>query len=137
MNETNGEVWYLRTWGTFHLVVGIIFSVIFILGAIVINDYTFLLYLILSAGLIYMGINRLKKPYIEYSAQHITVRGVFGEIAKNYIIQKSDIIHVKNNSVFLNSKKMKFNHWFTNPHQYAKMIRLFSVENFPADELQD
>ena len=78
------EVWYLRAWGTFHIVTGIIFSVIFILGALVVKDYSFLAYLILSGGLIFTGYQRLTKPYIILFKNRIEVRGLFGEITKKY-----------------------------------------------------
>ncbi|MBI3136531.1 MAG: hypothetical protein HYZ14_17785 [Bacteroidetes bacterium] len=131
------EVWYLRIWGTFHVVVGAVFSVIFMLGAVVLNDYSFLLYLLFSGLLLYMGLVRLRKPYLVYSPNKIEVRGTYGEIYKTYTWEKADEVSVKDNRIFLNGKKLRFNAWFTNKHQYNRMIRFFSGEILVADELQD
>jgi len=131
------EVWYLRAWGTFHVITGIIFSIIFILGAVVIKDYSFLAYLFLSGGLIFIGFQRLTKPYIIVFNRHIEVRGLFGEIAKKYEWEDKKELSIKSGRIYLGSKKMQFNKWFTNQHQYEKLLRYCSNTASTADELQD
>lgn len=129
------EVWYLRIWGTFHLVVGSVFSLVFIVGAAFVEDYSFLLYLLFSGLLIYMGLVRLRKPYLVYSANQIRVRGTYGENYKIYTWNKPEEIEVKNGRVFLNGNKLRFNSWFTNRHQYNRMLAFFNGKFVLENEL--
>lgn len=131
------EVWYLRVWGTFHIVTGIIFSVIFILGALVVKDYSFLAYLILSGGLIFTGYQRLSKPYLILYKNSIEVRGLFGEISKKYEWTNKKELSAISGRIYLRRSKMHFNNWFTNKHQYEKLLRYCSDTTSLADELQD
>ncbi|MBK8927725.1 MAG: hypothetical protein IPM74_17935 [Crocinitomicaceae bacterium] len=134
--EPEIEVWYMKAFATFHILTGVLFSVIFILGALILKDFFYFLYLILSIGIVVMGINRLRKPYICCFKNEITVTGLFGEISKTYKWEQKNEICISGNRVFVQGKKLKFNSWFTNVHQYQKMLRYLSGENMPADELQ-
>jgi hypothetical protein len=131
------EVWYLRIWGTFHVVMGAVFSTIFTVGAAFLEDYSLLLYLLFSGSLIYMGLVRLRKPYLVYSETEIQVRGMYGEIYKTYTWKKSEEIEVKDKRIFLHGKKLRFNAWFTNRHQYKRMLLFFSGEKDFENELKD
>ena len=131
------EVWYLRAWGAFHVVTGIIFSVIFILGAVVVKDYSFLAYLILSGGLIFTGYQRLSKPYLILYKNNLEVRGLFGEISKKDEWTTMNELTVRSGRIYLRKSKMHFNSWFTNKYQYEKLLRYCSDKTSLADELQD
>ena len=135
--EPEIEVWYIKAFASFHILIGTLFSAIFILGALILKDYFYFLYLILSLGIIVMGINRLQKPYIRCYKNEIYVTGLFGEISKSYTWDRKNEISVSKNRVFIQGEKLKFNSWFTNTHQYQKMLRYLSGENMPADELQN
>lgn len=131
------EVWYLKSWGAFHVVTGLIFSVIFALGAVMLDEITYFLYLIPSAGIVYMGWVKLRHPYISYTKNQLIVRGTFGDIYKKYIFSDNDRLLTQNNRILLNGEKLKFNRWFTNQHQYKAMLAYFSGDLSPASELQD
>jgi hypothetical protein len=130
-------LWYVRLWPVIYMATGILVSLIFGFGALILEDYINLLYMLLGAVLNVMGYNRLTKPYLEYSENFIRVRGGFGGILYTYSISKEDHVVVKNKRVFLNDEKLRFNHWFTRPHEYDKLLRFFSGSQMPADELQD
>lgn len=129
-------VWYLSAWGAFHILTGIIFSVIFVLGAVVLKDFTFLAYLFLSFGLIFLGIIRLKKPYLICSDFKITVIGMFGQAIHQYTWTDKKELQIRGNRFYLNNQKLKFNNWFTNQNQYQNMIRFYSGSELLSDELQ-
>jgi len=131
------EVWYLRIWGTFHLVVGFVFSLVFIVGALFLKDYSLFLYLLFSGLLIYMGLIRLRKPYLTYNTNKILMYGMFGEISKTYTWNTANDLVVKDKRIFLTGKKLPFNAWFTNRHQYERMLEFFSGEKALEDELQE
>lgn len=131
------EIWFKRTWCTVHIVLGILFSIIFVLGAISLKEYSYFFYLILSGGLIYFGWNRLRKPYVTYTENSIFVYGFLGDIIYRYqFVHRSEII-VKEKKFFLKSTKLKINSWFVNSAQWENMIRYFSNEISKAEELQD
>lgn len=132
----NIEVWYLNAWGGLHVLTGLIFSVIFILGAVVLKDYTYLIYLFLSFGLVFFGIVRLRKPYLICSDFKITVIGLFGKATRQYIWTDKKELQIKGNRFYLNNQKLKFNNWFTNQNQYQNMIRFYSGSDLLGDELQ-
>lgn len=131
------EVWYKKNWGRFHIAVGILFSIIFVLGALALKDYSYMTYLLLSAGIIYIGYVRLKKPYLICTKDEIRVTGVFGEIVRKYHYQNFKEITIKENRFFKEGKKLKFNAWFTNEHQWENLKRHFNEEPLLVSELQD
>lgn len=131
------EVWYKKNWGRFHIAIGILFSIIFLLGAFALKDYYYLTYLILSAGIIYMGYVRLKKPYLICTKDEICVTGIFGELARKYHYQKFKEITINENRFFKDGQKLKFNAWFTNEHHWENLKRLFKEEPLLVSELQD
>ena len=137
------ELWYQRIWGTVNIALGIIFSVIFILGAVVLNDPSLLFYLILTGGNIYFGWVRIKQPCVicdeavQGSAGAIRVYGIFGQLLVTYTYSHRSEIMVKENRLYQNGKKLKFNSWFTNLHQWEKIKRYYTDGLLPADDLQE
>ena len=141
------ELYYHRTWGIINISFGIIFSVIFIVGALYLNDNSFFYYLILTGGNIILGMIRLKKPYVvcteirnddeTISAGEIKVFNSFGMVQYSYTYKSPTEITVVKNRLCQNGTKLKFNSWFTNKHQWDKIIRYYTDGKLPADDLQD
>lgn len=131
------EVWYYRAWGALHVLLGILFSIIFIIGAVILNNPSHLAYLILSCGIIYMGFVRIRRPYLICSDKKICVTGLFGSIAHEYVWNDEKDLVVKRNRLYLKNEKLKFNYWFTNQNQYQNMIRFYTKSASLSDELQD
>lgn len=134
-NDPVFEVWYQRIWGTLHIALGCVFSAIFILGALVLEDLSTLLYLVLSGLLIYKGVVRLRKPYLIYTRTKIVVYGAFGELFRTYEWEHPDDLMVRAARFYLRGKKLQFNAWFTNRHQYKHMLDYFSEDSSAGDEL--
>lgn len=142
MSDTNShtailEVWYYRSWGAMHILLGILFSVIFVIGALILDNLFHLAYLILSFGIIYMGYVRIRKPYLICYDKKICVTGMFGAISHDYAWEDEKDLVIKGNRLYLKSKKLKFNYWFTNQNQYQNMIRFYKKSASLSDELQD
>lgn len=141
------ELYYHRTWGIINISLGIIFSLIFIIGAIFLNDNSFFYYLILTGGNIILGIIRLKKPYVlcseirnendEITSGEIKVLNSFGQVQYRYEYKSTSEITVVGNRLCQNGTKLKFNSWFINKHQWNKIIRYYTDGKLPADDLQD
>ncbi|MBK8927562.1 MAG: hypothetical protein IPM74_17090 [Crocinitomicaceae bacterium] len=133
--EPEIEVWYMKAFATFHILTGVLVSVIFILGALILKDYFYFLYLILSIGIVVMGINRLRKPYICCFKNEITVTGLFGEISKTYKWEQKNEICITG-IAFLCKEKTEIQQLVYQCAPVPKMLRYLSGENMPADELQ-
>lgn len=141
------ELYYHRTWGIINISLGIIFSVIFIVGALFLNDHSFFYYLILTGGNIILGMIRLKKPYVvcteirnddeTISKGEIKVFNSFGIVQYTYTYSSPKEITVVKNRLCQNGTKLKFNSWFTNKHQWNKIISYYKEGKLPADDLQD
>lgn len=137
LNNSTHEVWYVSAWGLFHVITGIVFSLIFLIGALLLEDLKLLAYIICSAGLVYMGFVRLKKPYIRYSASKIELTGTFGEQLRSYEIKPGDETVVKHNRIYLNGSLLRFNNWFVKKAQYNKMLRFYNPDAASKDDVLD
>jgi len=131
------KIYYKQIWGSLYLILGIIFSVLFILGFLVLHDFYILTYLILSIGLIVMGFFRLKTPYLICNKNEILVFGLIGNVLYRYSFLNDTEISINKNRFYLNGKKMKFNVWFTNKHHWKQLYQRFSNEVKIEDELVD
>lgn len=140
------ELWYHRTWGTLHITLGILFGLIFVIGAVVLRDPFLAVYFLAAPGLIVMGWMRLKKPYVVFTERfpgsndvkgEIRVNGLFGGVQQTYTYREPSEIVAKNNRLYQNGRKLRFNSWFINRHQWKKMYRYYGEDLSPADELQD
>lgn len=131
------EVWYYRSWGAMHILLGILCSIIFVMGALILHNQSHLTYLLLSFGIIYMGYVRIRKPYLRCFDKKITVTGLLGNTSYEYIWEYDKDLVIKGNRLYLNNKKLKFNYWFTNQNQYQNMIRFYTKSKSLIDELQD
>ncbi len=137
LNNTRLEVWYYRSWGALHIVLGILFSIVFIVGALLLDDLSHLVYLILSFGIVFMGFVRIRKPYLVCFDKKICVTGMFGTTAYEYFWEDEKDLSIKGGRLYLKNKKLKFNYWFTNQNQYQNMIRFYKRSASLSDELQD
>ncbi len=131
------EVWYYRSWGAMHMLLGILFSIIFVMGALILDNLLHLAYLLLSFGMIYMGVVRIRKPYLTCFDKKISVTGPFGNISYEYVWDDEKDLVIKGNRLYLKNKKLKFNIWFTNQNQYQNMIPFYKKSASLSDELQD
>jgi len=61
----------------------------------------------------------------------------FGQESHQYSYQSSSEITVIGNRLCQNGKKLKFNSWFTNKHQWGKIIHYYKDGKLPVDDLQD
>lgn len=137
MNAPILEVWYYRSWGAMHILLGILFSIVFVMGAFILDNLSYLAYLLLSFGIIYMGFVRIRKPYLTCADKKISVTGPLGNTSYEYAWEDEKDLIIKGNRLYLKNKKLKFNYWFTNQNQYQNMIRFYKRSASLSDELQD
>jgi hypothetical protein len=137
------ELWYHRIWGNLNIAVSILFSLIFILGALILNDLKFLLYLVFTAVNGYIGYMRLTVPYAVCTEEtlgkngEIKVYNSYGKVQHTYRYQSRDEITVHGNRLYQGNKKLRFNSWFTKKHEWEKIVQYYSTGTLPADELQE
>lgn len=115
---------YQRQYPALFLLAGIFCSVVFLVGAFFLEDYSILFYLILSSGLIYIGWWRFNHPYLKCYHNRIEVSGLFGENFKVYSFTKKDLV-LRGKRIWLKNEKLKFNHWFVRRDDYKKMIDFY------------
>lgn len=127
---------YQSIWGRLYILLGILFSLLFIIGSFILGDLLVLTNLAASILILVIGKNILKNPYVTYTNKEITVYGLLGNKRKQYIIKKSDTIKTQNQSIYLNDKKLKLNHWFIDKGDWKRFLSSFTVDNF-MDELLD
>lgn len=137
ISREEGHVYYLYAYCSIPILIGVITSIIFSIGAIVLDEPTYWCYLILSVGLIIMGYMRLKKPYIVYSKNAIHVNGIFGIPFIKYEIQNKSQLKFSRNRLYYQGEKLKFNAWFVNRHQYKAMLNYFINDPDFANQLHD
>jgi hypothetical protein len=137
------ELWYQRIWGNLNIAVSILFSIIFILGAVILNDAKFLLYLIFTAVNGYIGYKRLTVPYVVCTEEtpgkngEIIVYNSYGALQYTYRYQSRDEITVQGNRLYQGNKKLRFNSWFTKNHEWEKIVQYYATGTLPVNELQE
>jgi hypothetical protein len=132
-----GEVKYLSAWSNLYIVFGFLFSIIFIFGAIYLQDPELYLYTIAPLGLIFIGFQLKKHPYMTYDSTNITVYGLLGNIRKQYNFHlKSDVTY-KGNRFFVGERKVQANSWFVSVHDWRRAIEFFTDGKELMEELQD
>ncbi len=99
------------------------------------NDLSYLLYLILTAGIIYQGYIRNTRPYLKYTHGQIEVFGNFGEKSRSYTWSQSDELKIKQGRLYLNGKKLRFNDWFVSAADYKRMLEFYGSPSGDAELL--
>ena len=131
------EIKYQALWGRLYFAFGIIFGLIFILGAIILDDYSILFNLLLCVMMFIIGKAMTKKPYAVYNSKEIIQYSFFGNIRKHYSFNKPDEIEIRNNHFYLNNKKLKMNNWFVDKRDWERAKQFYSGESDLLDELID
>ncbi len=119
------KIMYQASWGKLYLILGVLFGLLFILGALILKDYTVLFNLIASLVVIYFGYGMLKKPYLIYSTSEIIVYSTFGTVRHTYPILESDNLIFDNERVYLNGKKLKINSWMLEKKEWRRFHQFY------------
>lgn len=133
------KVYYKSIYGRIYAILGVIFTLVFLLGTFVLNDLAILVYVIFSGFMIYLGIRMQKQPYAEYNKKELKLYSLWGGFRKRIEYQNPTEIQVKNNQLYYKGKKIRLNDWFVNEEQWQRMMRYYSEvgENELMDELKE
>lgn len=131
------QINYQTSWARLYLLCGVLFGVLFVVGAIILRDW-FILFNILAAILI-MGIGwgMLRYPYATYTSNEIKVFGFFGTERKHYTFDSKAAIDVSNHRLYLNGKRLQINRWLVDKADYKRMEAFFDREKAFMNELTD
>lgn len=136
MSKETNTLHYRPLVGRLYVTAGILFTCIFIIGWIVLDEWLNLFYAICSLAVIYIGIQINRHPYAEYSAKAITLNNFWGSSREQHEFDSINAIEVTQQHVFLNGKKLKMNAWFLQKGDWMRMKRFYS-DAAELDELQE
>lgn len=131
-------VCYRPVYGRVLILLGVVFSAIFILGFIIADMVEALFYNILSAAMIIVGFGILKGPYIIYDDSQLILYAYGLKERERINYKNKTAIEVKNNRLYYQGKKVKINEWFIKKADWERLIRFYSgKETDLLDELKD
>jgi hypothetical protein len=116
---------YKSIYGRFLIVIGIVFTAIFILGFIADIDNS-IYYTLLGGIIILGGYGMLKGHYAIYDEQSISTFNFGFSKRTTYEFKDKSEIQVKNNLLYCNGKKLKMNSWFISKSDWSRMLKFYS-----------
>jgi len=132
------KIKYQAIWSSLYILLGVLFGLLFIFGALLLEDLTVLFNSLAAIIVIYIGYKMRKQPYAEYNAQEIKLYSYLGTIRKRYTFQSPSAITIKSNRLYLNNEKLKINAWMVDKKDWQRMLDFYSDTNdVMLDELQD
>lgn len=131
------KVHYLSIYSGLYITLGFVFIVIFILGAVILQEFEMYLYIAAGLFLVVMGFSMRKTPYLLYDEQHIIVYGLFGQVRKEYSFEDKSEVYVRNKLFYLKDKKISANHWMVSKHDWRRAMEFFGEGSKLINELQD
>ncbi|MFT4601462.1 MAG: hypothetical protein ACI857_001642 [Arenicella sp.] len=139
MASNEQQLFYRPVIGRLYIIFGILFIGIFIMGLIILQDWTNIIYALASSFLIYIGYSVLKKPYASYSEKDVVLYSFYGKTRNNHTFLTKKDLKVTENNIFLNDKKLKMNSWFLRPADWRRLQEFFDTEENVKllSELQD
>lgn len=120
-----------------YIVLGILFVLIFVLGAIILQDPINILYAASSTFLIIIGAVALKSPYADFDENQLIIYNFVGKIRIKYTFDDKNDVIVKNDKLYFQGEKMKISKSFVNPEEWDRLIQFYSEPDFLINELKD
>lgn len=131
------QINYQVMWARLYLLSGILFGLLFIIGAYILNDLT-VLYNLLAAVLIFsIGWGMMKYPYAIYTENEIRVNGFFGIERKYYQFETKEEVTVENHRLYINGNKLAISRWLVDKADYLRMEGFYDDEAALIEELTD
>lgn len=131
------EIKFQAIWGRTYFILGVLFGLLFIMGAIILNDYSILLNLLAAALIIYIGKQMLSRSYALYNEREIKVFGHVGALRKHYQFTDKKQITIQSNAAYLNGEKLKISAWMVDKQDWKRFIDFYDTDNAYLHELQD
>lgn len=125
---------YKSVYGRIYIFFGILFTIVFIAGAIILSDLFNLIYAVASVFMIQMGWNMLKKPYAEFDQKTIILYSFWGNIRNKYEFSSKNDLKLKNNRIWLADKKLKMNSWFLATNDWKRILKYYDLDSSELDD---
>lgn len=119
------EIKYQSIWGKGYILFGVLFGLLFIFCALLLNDFTIFLNVIASIIVIYIGYSMLKQPYAKYSHSEIMVYSFTGAVRKHYQFNDKNETTISGNKLYQNGQKLKLNDWMISKRDWKRMIAFY------------
>ena len=123
------RVRYHPIWAVLYIFFGILFTIIFILGYVVLQQITDLISIVFGLFLIFIGNSFRKQPYMEYGEHFITVFNFFGKPRKKYTFQSKKDVFIDKNRLYLNGKKISANDWMIRKEDWMRALAFYSKDS--------
>ncbi|MBD3636524.1 MAG: hypothetical protein HUJ25_04210 [Crocinitomicaceae bacterium] len=120
------EVKYNPIYGRILIVLGIVFSLIFLLGFFVVHINESLLYTLFGAFLIVIGYGMIKGCYVKYGKDFIEAYNFTGGIRKRHEFSKKSDVTIRNGQLFVHGQRIWINNWFLKKADWKRMIAFYS-----------
>lgn len=128
---------YQAIWARMYILSGVLFGLLFIVGAYILKDWTVLYNLLAAVLITAIGIGMLRHPYATYGEHEIRVNGFFGIERKHYHFNSRNDIKIDNHRLYLNGKKLSISRWLVDKADYNRMEAFYDAEAALIDELTD
>lgn len=137
MSNPQQSIYIKASIARLYIVLGILFVLIFLMGTLVLKDYTNLLYAASSTFLIVIGVVALKKPYADFGENELILYNFVGKIRIKYTFDDKNAIKVENDKLYFEGEKMKISKSFVNKEEWNRLIHFYSEDAPLLDELKD
>jgi hypothetical protein len=125
---------YKQTLTNIYILIGVLCSIIFLIGGYLLNDYLILTYTLVAILPIYVGYKMKTNKYAEASISEIKVYGLLGQLRKHYQLQPQEKFVIKSNRVYIKQPnkliKVKMYSWFVNQYDWQSVLCLFGNSDF-------
>jgi hypothetical protein len=125
---------YKAVYGRVYIFFGIIFTIVFIAGGIILDDPINYAYAIASLFMIQIGRNVIKNPYAEFDEKNIILYSFWGNIREKYSISSKKDLKLVKNRIYLNNKKLKMNSWFLATNDWKRILVFYALDNSSLDD---
>ncbi|MGV6862361.1 MAG: hypothetical protein ACWA41_11355 [Putridiphycobacter sp.] len=134
MSTNNVPIRYHVFWSNVYIAVGFGCALVFAVGGYLLKDIEVFLYIIITIFPILVGFNMRKSNYAIVSQSEIIIYGLFGQIRKQYQLEKNQKFILKSNKIYIQDasklKKVKMNNWFVNRYDWQRAMELFISDDF-------
>jgi hypothetical protein len=132
------KIHYKPVYGRLYILLGILFTAVFIAGGIILKDYINFAYAAASLFMVKMGLNMIKLPYAEFDHKTMILYSFWGDIRKKYTFSSKKDLKLIKNRIYHKEEKLKLNAWFLAINDWKRIVEYYELRD-PSltDELID
>ena len=137
MSPAQNSIYIRASIARIYIVLGVLFIFIFLMGAVVLKDFTNILLALSSVFLVVIGVIALRSPYANFNDNSLIIYNFMGKIRIQYTFNNKNDVKVKNNHLYFSGEKMKISKSFVNKEEWKRLINFYSEDSQLMSELQD